>query len=135
MGGDLNGVRKEHQAVRAKIKQIEEALKTIDDDIKTLQDELTSVTEKRGRTYESMQQLRKNRDEGVRLFFFFYLINSVYLKSLVSSIIRDWCLFLMLPSFHIHFVITRFEMLSFLVDVIMFSERPLLSKPIDHEQS
>lgn len=65
IGGDLDGVRKEQQAVRAKIKQLDDALKAIDNDIKTLQDELTSVTEKRGRAHESIQQLRKNRDEGV----------------------------------------------------------------------
>lgn len=65
IGGDLDGVRKEQQAVRAKIKQLDDALKAIDNEIKTLQDELTSVTEKRGRAHESIQQLRKNRDEGV----------------------------------------------------------------------
>ena len=58
-------MRKEHQAVRAKIKQLEEALEAIDEDIKTLQDELTSVTEKRGKAHENIQQLRKNSDEGV----------------------------------------------------------------------
>lgn len=65
IGGDLDGVRKEQQAVRAKIKQLDDALKAIDNDIKKLQDELTSVTEKRGKAHESIQQFRKNRDEGV----------------------------------------------------------------------
>lgn len=69
IGGDLDGVRKEQQAVRAKIKQLDDALKAIDNDIKTLQDELTSVTEKRGRAHESIQQLRKNRDEGNAHFY------------------------------------------------------------------
>lgn len=69
IGGDLDGVRKEQQAVRAKIKQLDDALKAIDNEIKTLQDELTSVTEKRGRAHESIQQLRKNRDEGNAHFY------------------------------------------------------------------
>ncbi|XP_050942338.1 proton pump-interactor 1-like [Cucumis melo] len=36
ISGDLDGVRKEQQAVRAKIKQLDDALKAIDNEIKTL---------------------------------------------------------------------------------------------------
>ncbi|XP_020202727.1 proton pump-interactor BIP103 isoform X1 [Cajanus cajan] len=59
IGGDLDGVKKERQALRSKIKQIDDVLKTIDKDIQTLQDELAVVSQKRDKSFESMQQLRK----------------------------------------------------------------------------
>ncbi|KAK7272544.1 hypothetical protein RJT34_29205 [Clitoria ternatea] len=69
IGGDLDGVKKERQAIRSKIKQIDEELKTIDKDIQTLQDELTAITQKREKAFESIQQLRKQRDEGNTYFY------------------------------------------------------------------
>ena len=51
--------------MRAKIKQLDDAVKAIDKDIAALQDELTAVTEKRDKARESVQHLRKQRDEGV----------------------------------------------------------------------
>ncbi|KAG1346578.1 Proton pump-interactor BIP131 [Cocos nucifera] len=63
IGGDIDGVRKEQQSVRAKIKQLEEELKAIDEEISSLQEELTSVTEKRNKTFETLTELRKARDE------------------------------------------------------------------------
>ena len=61
----MDGVRKEQQVVRAKIKQLDDAVKAIDKEISSLQDELTAFTEKREKARESVQQLRKQRDEGV----------------------------------------------------------------------
>lgn len=69
IGGDLDGVRKEHQVVRGKIKQLEDELKAIDNDINSLQDELAAVSDKRDKAYESLQQLRKQRDEGNAFFY------------------------------------------------------------------
>uniref|UniRef100_A0A1D1Y7U6 Proton pump-interactor 1 n=1 Tax=Anthurium amnicola TaxID=1678845 RepID=A0A1D1Y7U6_9ARAE len=64
IGVDLDGVRKEQQAVRAKIRSLEDVLKAIDEDIGTLQEELASVTEKKDKAYEALNEHRKARDEG-----------------------------------------------------------------------
>ncbi|KAK9268562.1 hypothetical protein L1049_000316 [Liquidambar formosana] len=69
IGGDLDEVRKEQQAVRAKIKHLEEELKVIDSDINSLQEELSIVTEKRDKAYATLQELRKQRDEGNSYFY------------------------------------------------------------------
>lgn len=70
IGGDLDGVKKERQIVRSKIKQLEDPLKAIDKDIQSLQDDLTALNQKREKAYQSIQQLRKQRDEGVCPSFF-----------------------------------------------------------------
>uniref|UniRef100_I1M376 Proton pump-interactor 1 n=1 Tax=Glycine max TaxID=3847 RepID=I1M376_SOYBN len=69
IGGDLDGVKKEREAIRSKIKQIDDALKAIDKDIQSLQEELTAVSQKRDKAFESMQQLRKQREEGNTYFY------------------------------------------------------------------
>ncbi|XP_028807483.1 proton pump-interactor 1 [Neltuma alba] len=69
IGGDLDGAKKERQLVQAKINKLDEELKAIDRDIKSLQDELTAVTQKRETAYESIQKLRKQRDEGNSYFY------------------------------------------------------------------
>ncbi|KAK7324569.1 hypothetical protein VNO77_28241 [Canavalia gladiata] len=69
IGGDLDGVKKERQAIRSKIKQIDDELKIIDKDIQSLQDELTAIGQKRDKAFESIQQLRKQRDEGNTHFY------------------------------------------------------------------
>lgn len=61
----MDGVRKEKQVIQAKIKQLDDALKAIDDEINSLSEELKAVTQKRDKAYDSIQQLRKQRDEGV----------------------------------------------------------------------
>ena len=65
IGGDLDGVKKERQAIWSKINQIDTVLKAIDKDIQSLQDELAAVSQKRDKAFESLQQLRKQREEGV----------------------------------------------------------------------
>jgi predicted nucleic acid-binding Zn-ribbon protein len=65
IGGDLDGVKKERQAIRSKIKQVDDLLETLKADIETLQEELTDLTQKREQAFESIQKLRKQRDEGV----------------------------------------------------------------------
>ncbi|VVA16722.1 PREDICTED: proton [Prunus dulcis] len=69
MGGDLDGVKKEQQAVRSKIKQLDDAVKAIDKEISSLQDELSIVTEKRDKARDSIFQLRKQRDEDNACFY------------------------------------------------------------------
>ncbi|KAG6637313.1 proton pump-interactor 1-like isoform X2 [Carya illinoinensis] len=69
IGGDLDGVRKEKQALQAKIKQLDDALKAIDNDINSLMEELKVVSQKRDKAYESFHQLRKQRDEGNAYFY------------------------------------------------------------------
>ncbi|XP_061337089.1 proton pump-interactor 1-like [Gastrolobium bilobum] len=69
IGGDLDEVKKERQAIRSKIKQIDDLLNTIDKDIQSIQEELTAVTQKREQAFESIQQLRKQRDEGNTYFY------------------------------------------------------------------
>lgn len=69
IGGDLDGVKKERQAIRSKIKQIDDVLKAIDIDIQSLQAELLAVTQKREQAFESIQKLRKQRDEGNTYFY------------------------------------------------------------------
>ena len=65
----MDGVRKEQQVVRAKIKQLDDAVKVFDKDIALLLDELTAFTEKRDKARESVQHLRKLRDDGVCFIF------------------------------------------------------------------
>ncbi|XP_042520179.1 proton pump-interactor 1 [Macadamia integrifolia] len=69
IGVDLDGVRKEQQTVRAKIKHLEDELKAIDDEISSLQVELTDVTQKRDKAYETFGELRKQRDAGNAAFY------------------------------------------------------------------
>lgn len=75
MGVDLDGVRKENQAVWAKISQLEGKMRVIDEEIKALQEELKDVTEKRDKAYANIQELRKQRDEMVNLFCFHIYIS------------------------------------------------------------
>ncbi|XP_020232570.1 proton pump-interactor 1 [Cajanus cajan] len=69
IGGDLDGVKKERQAIRSKIKQLDDGIQALDKDIMSLQDELAAITEKREKAYESIQQLRKQRDQGNSNFY------------------------------------------------------------------
>ncbi|KAJ7981748.1 proton pump-interactor 1-like [Quillaja saponaria] len=69
IGGDLDGVRKEKQTLRSKIDKLDEAVKAINTEINSLQDELTAVNQKREKAYESIQQLRKQRDEENNYFY------------------------------------------------------------------
>jgi predicted nucleic acid-binding Zn-ribbon protein len=67
MGVDLDGVRKERQALWEKLDGLEAKVQALDAEIKTLQDELEAVIQKREKTYETLQELRKQRDEAVCL--------------------------------------------------------------------
>ncbi|KAK8622723.1 hypothetical protein V6N13_117627 [Hibiscus sabdariffa] len=69
MGVDLNGVRKEQHAVQSKKKLIKDKLNATEKRIDILQEELKHVTEKRDKAYETIQELRKRRDEENAYFF------------------------------------------------------------------
>ncbi|XP_061370189.1 proton pump-interactor 1-like isoform X1 [Gastrolobium bilobum] len=69
IGGNLDEMKKERQTIRSKIKQLDDALKAIDKDIQSLQEDLAAVTQKREKAFESIQQLRKQRDEGNTYFY------------------------------------------------------------------
>jgi len=69
IGGDLDGLKKERQAIWSKIKQIEDVLKTIYTDIQSLREELTDVSQKREQAFESIQKLRKQHNEGNSYFY------------------------------------------------------------------
>ncbi|XVF78525.1 hypothetical protein PTKIN_Ptkin14bG0140700 [Pterospermum kingtungense] len=69
MGVDLDGVRKEQQAVWSKKNQIKEKVKAIESKIDSLQEELKSVSQKRDNTFQTIQEQRKLRDEGNAHFY------------------------------------------------------------------
>ncbi|GLU23358.1 hypothetical protein SLE2022_393740 [Rubroshorea leprosula] len=64
MGADLDGVRKEQQAIQSKRKQLKEKADAYDSKIVALQDELNLLTEKRNKAFQTIQDLRKQREEG-----------------------------------------------------------------------
>ncbi|KAJ6314242.1 hypothetical protein OIU78_017827 [Salix suchowensis] len=69
MGVDLDGVKKEQQVLWGKIDGLDGKVKALDTEISTLQDELTAVTQKRDKAYETIQELRKQRDEANANFY------------------------------------------------------------------
>ncbi|OIW08252.1 hypothetical protein TanjilG_15213 [Lupinus angustifolius] len=69
ISGELDGVKKDRQAVRSKINKLDDALKAIDKDILSLEEEKVTVTQKREKAFESIQQLRRKRDEGNTSFY------------------------------------------------------------------
>ncbi|XP_056167660.1 proton pump-interactor 1-like [Syzygium oleosum] len=69
IGAGLDEVRKDQQVVKAKIKVLKEELEAIDAEIKSLQDDLSNVIQKKDKAYETIQELRKKRDEGNACFY------------------------------------------------------------------
>ncbi|GER53866.1 proton pump interactor 1 [Striga asiatica] len=69
IGVDLDGVRKEKQVINAKLKQLDEEKLVIEKDINVLEGELAAVTEKRDKTFETIKDMRKQREEGNSPFY------------------------------------------------------------------
>ncbi|XP_030549719.1 proton pump-interactor 1-like [Rhodamnia argentea] len=69
IGAGLDEVRKDQQVVKAKIKVLKEELEAIDAEIKSFQDELSNVIQKKDIAYETIQELRRKRDEGNACFY------------------------------------------------------------------
>ncbi|KAL5200943.1 hypothetical protein ABZP36_035297 [Zizania latifolia] len=62
IGVGIDEVKKERQAVRSKIKVLEDELKSVDAEIASLQEDLTAATARKDKAYESLSQLRHERD-------------------------------------------------------------------------
>ncbi|CAA7039673.1 unnamed protein product [Microthlaspi erraticum] len=63
MGAGLDGVKKERQAISARIGQLSEKVRATKDEILVLENEVKSVSEKRDKAYSNIHELRKQRDE------------------------------------------------------------------------
>lgn len=65
IGVDLDGARKDQQAIKAKVKTLEAAKEAINGVIASLEEELHMVVEKRDKVYDKIRELRNKREEGV----------------------------------------------------------------------
>ena len=70
IGEGIDGIKKERQAVRSKIKVLEDDLKLVDAEIASLQEDLDAATARKDKVYESLQELRAVRDAKVSLTYF-----------------------------------------------------------------
>ncbi|KAL2466814.1 Proton pump-interactor 1 [Abeliophyllum distichum] len=69
IGINLDGVRKEQEVVKVKLKQLDEEKEAIEKEINALQEELTVVAQKRDKTFENIQEMRKQREHGNSPFY------------------------------------------------------------------
>ncbi|CAA0808531.1 Proton pump-interactor 1, partial [Striga hermonthica] len=69
IGVGLDGVRKEKQVINAKLKQLDEEKLAIEKDINVLEGELNAITEKRDKIFETIKDMRKQREEGNSPFY------------------------------------------------------------------
>ncbi|KAL1203074.1 Proton pump-interactor 1 [Cardamine amara subsp. amara] len=69
MGAGLDGVKKERQAISARINQLSEKLKATKDEIQVLENEVKTVSEKRDKAYSNIYELRKQRDEANSVYY------------------------------------------------------------------
>lgn len=70
MGVNLDGVRKDMQAVKAKLKQLMDERRELETEISKVETELDTATTKRETAYETIRKLKTQRDEGVCWFTF-----------------------------------------------------------------
>lgn len=71
---DLDGARKDQQAIKAKVKTLETEKEAINTVIASLEEELHVVIEKRDKVYEKIRELRNKREEGVFLYFYIHIL-------------------------------------------------------------
>ncbi|MFS7945892.1 putative proton pump-interactor [Helianthus anomalus] len=69
IGVDLDGVRKDQQAIKAKLKTLETEKEAINNVIASLEEELCVVIEKRDKVYHKIRELRNKREEGNTCFY------------------------------------------------------------------
>lgn len=69
IGVDLDGVRKDQQAIKAKLKTLETEKEAINSVIASLEEELHAVVEKRDKVYDKIRELRNKREEGNTCFY------------------------------------------------------------------
>ncbi|KAJ0747240.1 putative proton pump-interactor [Helianthus annuus] len=65
IGVDLDGVRKDQQAIKAKLKTLEIEKEAINNVIASLEEELCVVIEKKDKVYYKIHELRNKCEEGV----------------------------------------------------------------------
>lgn len=75
MGVDLDGVKKEQQAAWTKGSSLDAKIKALDKEIKALQDEVQAVTDKRDKAFETIKELRKQRDAEVNMIYIHILLS------------------------------------------------------------
>ncbi|KAJ4913345.1 Proton pump-interactor 1 [Raphanus sativus] len=63
MGAGLEGVKKERQAISARISQLSEKVKAAKDEIQVLENELKAASEKRDEVHSNILEIRKQRHE------------------------------------------------------------------------
>ncbi|KAD6454024.1 hypothetical protein E3N88_08730 [Mikania micrantha] len=69
IGVDLDGARKDQQAIKAKLKTLEVEKEAINSVIASLEEELRAVIEKRDKVYDKIRELRNKREEGNTCFY------------------------------------------------------------------
>ncbi|KAK3129907.1 hypothetical protein QOZ80_6BG0486430 [Eleusine coracana subsp. coracana] len=62
IGEGIDGIKKERQAVRDKIKVLEDELKVVEAEIASLQEDLDAATARKDKAYEALVELRQARD-------------------------------------------------------------------------
>lgn len=65
IGDGIDGVKKEREAVRSKIKLLDDEIQVVDNEIALLQEDLNAATVRKDKAYESLFELRKARDLAV----------------------------------------------------------------------
>lgn len=81
---DLDGARKDQQAIKAKVKTLETEKEAINTVIASLEEELHVVIEKRDKVYEKIRELRNKREEGVCLLLHSYYVFETQLLDYLS---------------------------------------------------
>ncbi|KAM0859102.1 hypothetical protein ACQ4PT_047396 [Festuca glaucescens] len=69
IGEGLDGVKKDREEVRSKIKVLEDELKVVDAEIHALQEDLDAATARKDKAYDSLNELRKARDANNASFY------------------------------------------------------------------
>ncbi|XP_051186894.1 proton pump-interactor BIP103 [Lolium perenne] len=69
IGEGLDGVKKDRQEVRSKIKVLEDELKIVDAEYQALQEDLDAATARKDKAYDSLNELRKARDANNASFY------------------------------------------------------------------
>lgn len=80
LGTDLDGVRKQQAATKAKIDRLTPQLNALNAQIEKLGDELKAVKDKKEVAIATVQQLRKKRDAGVCFLFLRFCMLSIFQK-------------------------------------------------------
>jgi predicted nucleic acid-binding Zn-ribbon protein len=65
IGGDMDEVRKEREAIRAKIKPLEDEKIPIDASIKFLEEQLNDINERNNKAYNSTLELNSGKESLV----------------------------------------------------------------------